>query len=223
MKDIPILYSTEMVRALLDGRKTQTRRLNGLENQNENPSMWKLAGDVYDPAWDEGDWKSCCDFQSLDTSIMSLAQCPYGQPGDILWVRESFFKSLNCGFVFKAGENKGVSYNEHFVKWKPNIHMPKTAARIFLQVKEIRVERLQDISAHDAKSEGVKLQWEYVPGSFQDSNNEKRAEKFYSGMHHLTAFNQLWESINGAESWNSNPWVWVISFERIEKPKNWPI
>lgn len=221
MKYLPILFSTEMVKALLDGRKTQTRRLNGLENQNENPSRWELAGAVYDPAWDEGGWKSCCDFQTLDKSVMSMAECPYGQPGDILWVRETF-RPIEQDFGVPRYEYKASEKINIRDKWKPGIHMPKIAARIFLKVTDVRIERLTDISNEDAIAEGIH---EYEDGTYKNYFKKKglRESDGCECWMPIASYQSLWCSINGVESWDADPWVWVISFERIDKPQNWPL
>ncbi|HNW91201.1 MAG TPA: hypothetical protein PKN48_16195 [Bacteroidales bacterium] len=167
----PILFSTPMVQAILEGRKTMTRRISKitpLDVANEN-----LLDDIL--------------------PIPIEQRCPYGQPGDILWVRESFFNHFSDLYSYKADNTKGNK------KWKPSIHMPKAACRIFLRITDIRVERLKNITEEDANNEGV----------FLDMWDNK-----------VTAFSNLWKKINGHDSWSANPWVWVISFERCEKPEN---
>lgn len=165
MKEIPILFSTPMVQAILEGRKTMTRRI----------------------VKDKDPW--------------SVITCRYGQPGDILWVRETFAIYLDA-FLFKAGY-RGVFKG---IKWKPSIHMPKDYARIWLQVEEIRVERLHSISKEDAISEGIerindKLFKCYGTSSLVVTNVPK------------DSFMTLWSEINGVESTHANPWVWVIKFK----------
>jgi len=195
MKAYPILFSTPMVQAILDGRKTQTRRV--------------VKG------------KEC------------WPKCPYGQPGDVLWVRESIaptfgeylHKETNLPFIYKA-DVKGLTESEEKslmkefgFKYKPSIHMTKAACRIFLQVKDVRVERLQDISEYDAIAEGVKHWYSflYAENRYQDYLNSTS-----SWRSSISSFQSLWASINGLESWDANPQVWVIEFERIEKPAGWP-
>lgn len=187
MKTKPILFSTEMVQAILDGRKTQTRRVVQLTNyhpslKHKQPEVMKIEDfKVYDANGD------------FDGNL----RMKYGNIGDILWVRETF-TTWNEEFCYKADnlrENKLLS-------WKPSIHMPKEAARIFLKIKNVRVERLHDVSRGDCMSEGCPF-----PNIARETNPKEW-------------FTSLWKSINGEESWNSNPWVWVIEFERVEKPLN---
>lgn len=182
----PILFSTEMVRAILDGRKTQTRRVVKDKMLQEN------NGDV-----DE------------EFLLLTMDKCPYGKVGDVLWVRETFnsdygFKDIEGnvsppGILYKA-TTPNLPFNGD--KWKPSIFMPKSACRIFLEITNIRVERLQDISDQDAKSEGA---------SPKEGVLFKRIERYDE------AFERLWISINGYESWDSNPYVWVIEFKQIVK------
>lgn len=185
MKERPILFSAPMVRAILDGRKTQTRRI--LKGSTEHKG-------VYNPAYlavhqnDKG-WKQIC---------------PYGKPGDQLWVRETFATGNPEHYwgnpIYKATFGAALKpVCEGFTKWKPSIHMPRAASRIDLLIKDIRVERLQDISKADCMAEGM--------SGLQD---------IHAGWHQSYA--GLWEKINGKNSWDENPWVWVIEFEKQENP-----
>lgn len=190
MNTKPILFSTEMVQAILAGRKTQTRRTKGLKVVNDNPdshlfNSFSIDNDNATFKRLEGMW------QGVDV--------PY-KTGDILWVRETF--AFNPDFQF-APIYKADSNITKFIKWKPSIHMPKEACRLFLKVTNVRVERLQDITEMDAIFEGC-MQY----------------EKDTDWMTALYGFELLWKKINGESSWKSNPWVWVIEFERIEKPEN---
>jgi hypothetical protein len=151
-----------MIRALLAGTKTQTRRV-----------------------------------AKLDTDGLPKWGCPYGQPGDRLWVRETFFKtgSPECPIVrYRAS----VQIHDFDFRWKPSIHMPRKFSRITLEVTGVRVERLQDISADDCQDEGI-TRSDYSPGDndWQD------------------AYKRLWETINGPGSWALNPFIWVIEFKRV--------
>ena len=160
-----------------------------------------------------------------------LQQCPYGQPGDILWVRETW-ASLGSGadieYGFKAGASGDTldAMKFYSLKWKPSIHMPKAACRLFLRIKDVRVERLQDITRDDCKKEGiayletVQEMWSQVGGSWYDYERKTFASLPSGKISPSMSFMSLWRSINGAESWNANPWVWVIEFERVEKPTN---
>ena len=188
MNTKPILFSTEMVQAILEGRKTQTRRIVKIKGTIPNNETKPLS---------THSCKSVYHFWGIDE-----VACPYGSPGDILWVRECF---NNCiinseeSFIYKADwETSDVK-----LKWKPSIHMPKEACRLFLKITNVRVERLKDITEMDAIFEGC-MQY--------DKNTNL--------MTALYAFELLWKKINGENSWNSNPWVWVIEFEKVEKPEN---
>nr|WP_279288381.1 hypothetical protein [Klebsiella pneumoniae] len=209
-----MIFNAEMVRALLDGRKTQTRR----------PIIWKQTrfteiGEREDGSkwpWSE-DAEHACDFWH---------PCPFGAVGDRIWVREAFRVHSRATdvatLVYKASERNSWTEQTRRVpvavcnkpatpeKWTPSLHMPRWASRILLEITDVRVERLNAINEHDAQAEGVaKLRggfWKhYQPGWTQ---------------HQLSArgsFVTLWKSIYGDESWNSNPWVWVIKFKRIEE------
>lgn len=211
MKAKPILFSGPMVQAILEGRKTQTRRIvkpqpeetrakgkKVLEVKEYNTANTSQGLAYYWKKDGYGEWESSESFS------------PKYQTGDILWVRETFTEgSDSLPFVYRAGypdyipahiENIPAIEN---MKWKPSIFMPKAACRIFLKVTDVRVERLQDITEQDAKSEGV----------FDNNFNANGITQFKSGFH------DTWESIHGKGSWNDNPWGWVYSFEKIEKPK----
>lgn len=205
MKFIPILFSTEMVHAILAGRKTQTRRL--LKLSNYNPSRTEKQPKVM----------TVKDLKLYDGNgeLIGDLIMKYGKPGDVLWVRESFLINVigESPYLYKAS-----STISKFLKWKPSIHMPKEAARIFLKIKDIRVERLFDISATDAIAEGIA-----AVDKINDIVFYKDYRKNYQPSvlrHPIKSFLSLWESINGVDSLNDNPWVWVIEFEKIEKPKN---
>lgn len=198
MKERPILFSAPMVRALLDGTKTQTRRLVKMKphhqiEQRDDGSNWPW---MYDGARDADWWMPC----------------PHGQPGDRLWVRETWAYGIhalaaardeNGPFVYAAD---GTTQGRLCDRWRPSIHMPRTASRITLEITGVRVERLQDISNDDAYSEGTGT---WAAETAKDGNKWPSMPR---------AFRGLWESINGAESWATNPWVWAIDFKRLEQP-----
>ena len=176
----PILFNTDMVRAILEGRKTVTRR--AVKPQPPATSVIRKRGS----AWNWSFWADC--------DMGYLMQPPY-QPGDILWVRETWNGDWCDHYIYKAdgGSAKAVGYAAE-PKWRPSIHMPKEAARLFLRVKEVSVERLREISALSAMDEGV-----------TDWND----------------FVRLWNAtIKSADlplyGWEANPWVWVISFEKMD-------
>jgi hypothetical protein len=193
MNQHPILFSTPMVQAILEGRKTQTMRIvkgiNIGENSNDtvNYSMKSAMGTNIEK-------------ERLGECFFGIGDyCPYGKVGDVLWVRETF----GTGGYFKTGWNyKASDELPKYEKWKPSIHMPKSACRIWLQITNIRVERLHDISEADAVAEGINTS--KISGDYNHTPVQE--------------FQDLWNSINGKESWDSNPWLWVLEFNRIEKP-----
>ena len=187
-KERPILFSGPMVRAILDGRKTQTRRV----------------------------------AKPLDIT------CPYGSPGDRLWVRETwtpdhaafyphFPVCYRAGFgpeyERKNGHVWSSEQNAWFPwKWRPSIHMPRWASRITLEITGVRVERLNDISEEDAIAEGIH---QFAALSLWGNDPKGTPAKLVGG-NPQEAFALLWESINGEGSWALNPWVWVIEFKRVD-------
>lgn len=203
-KERPILFSTEMVRAIQEGRKTQTRRTVKLKSI-KNPVCLQFHSNMF-PRYV---------FEDTELNHGYIIDCPYGKPGDILWVREKFRKLVNCqtgeeSFDFYA-EMPDDFHEKYPHSWKPSIHMPKDAARIWLEITNVRVERLMDINRYDAIAEGIS----------KDPVNSARYVNYVEGSstyNERTSFYSLWESINGKESLDSNPWVWVVEFKRIEKP-----
>lgn len=184
-----------MVRAILAGQKTQTRRALkkqpciSLANPNFNGQGWGF----YEDGRTGGPYQH-------------IGKCPYGQPGDRLWVRENCWAHKDTGEIFAYCAVDETLYDDNkTVKKVPSIHMPRAASRIDLLIKNIRVERLQDISEEDAASEGCPIQL------------EKRIKYIDRDDTARGWFRSLWGSINGADSWDKNPWVWVIEFERKQK------
>lgn len=219
MKYIPILFSTLMVQALLAGRKTMTRRVNGLDLINKEPDKYHVTNANY--------IKNGALMQKFFYgNECYVIKCPYGKVGDVLWVRESaslvlFPKADEKGneigknpiWMYRADQHDNIFVD----KWKPSIHMPKEACRIFLKITDIKVERLLDISEDDAIAEGV---YQYENGAYQ-FYTEKELHRVTAGINSaFGSFMSLWQSINGASSWDANPWVWVIKFEQIEKPED---
>lgn len=232
MKARPILMSAPMVQALLAGRKTQTRRA-----FKEQPSFLQIYRyknkEVYDGearqwCWHGKIWDNIFDF--ISNRLPMLAYCPYGKPGDLLWVRETWGiyqrgdstphgNPIDPAYVYRANnENYKPDIPDYAViepwRWRPSIHMPRRASRIALEITNIRVERLQDISHDDAATEGciVGTASGRVFNNFTDLRLSpllgvpcwKNCRDWYA---------DLWESINGADSWDANPWVWVIEFK----------
>lgn len=202
MKERPILFSAPMVRALLAGTKTQTRR--ALKPQ---PSEF-----VGGPGVTLRDG-SPAPLIALDDSVEPYGReiaCPYGQPGDRLWVRETFGFS-GSGYIpdihFRATNPEAPILG----RWHPSIHMRRIDSRITLEITSVRVERLQDISEADAQAEGATP----IPDPC-DHVRLACADIGCSGPQpHRVGFRALWQDINGPGSWDANPWVWAIEFRRV--------
>jgi hypothetical protein len=177
-----------MVRAILDGRKTQTRRI--VKAKDSDPkrciTLSMLMANVYEWRLQDGRWFG---IDGYDTPV--CADCPYGAVGDRLWVRETFAICADNNIFYKA-DGKPDPWDG--IKWKPSIHMPRRASRITIEITGVRTERLNDITEVDAIAEGA--QCEGVPAALTNRG----------------AFAKLWEVINGKGSWQHNPWVWVIEF-----------
>lgn len=221
IKERPILFSAPMIRAILSGNKTQTRRV--LKTQ---PEWMDSCGDIA--------LLYLHDFEYYIGEKPFV--CPYGEPGDILWVREGLVarqaydlmgnEIADTKFVHYAADDEPFLVNDFDVVWQFSrnsvspIHMPKEAARIWLRVKDVRVERLQDISEEDAKAEGILLD-KRREGDYYHWQHNTESGQWY--CHADDAFKSLWQSINGAESWDKNPFVWVVEYEVLSttgKPKN---
>jgi len=195
-KEKPILFSTEMVRAILAGRKTQTRRV--MKPQPDSP-IYKLPG--------RSEWffGRCKENNYTDTIVK-----PRYQKGDILWIRETW--GDNGERIFYKADSADTS--KMYGGWKPSIHMPRAAARIFLRVADVRVERLQEISEDDAIAEGCKYDWDgndwrtFYTIDKKTPINSSRAK-----------FGSLWNKINAKRSygWGVNPWIWVYTFEQTQE------
>jgi hypothetical protein len=221
MSDSPILFSAEMVRAILDGRKTQTRRVMKVQPW---PDATVEVG-PYHPHWIDRNGESqpgpstfgaVWDHQDIVNGGDTGLRCPYGAPGDLLWVREGFAVQPELwadnhgpqpihytadqviGFAGKPDQRQIEDYRS-----KPSIHMPRWASRITLRITDIRVERLQDITEDDARAEGCD------PARWIDET-DVGMEGYREG------FARLWNKINGPGAWDDNPWVWVVAFERVK-------
>ena len=213
----PILFSTEMVQAILEGRKTQTRRLHGLDEIKKNSNDWTFY------YFSKDDKRTFAHFRKQeDNKIKSIfGTSPY-QIGDILWVRETWQTTWNenkksWDTIYKADGGYWID-DDGIMKWKPSIYMPKEAARIFLEVSNVRVERLKDISEEDAIEEGIEI-IHYAENILPVFRNYLLKEK-KGTLNPRLSFRTLWEKINGEDSWNANPWVWVYEFKVVEKPKD---
>lgn len=199
MEERPILFKGEMVRAILSGQKTQTRRV-----VNPSPDLIHCGIPFINGHGQGGPG-------TKDRFI----RCPYGQPGDRLWVREtielrtlpgnSFLSPVYRADGSHVMDGAHKASNHEFMKRRvhSSIHMPRWACRIVLEIVSVRVERLNDISEADAGAEGIDFM-----RRFQDFDETITAKD---------CFEVLWESINGPESWQANPWVWVVEFKRVQQ------
>ncbi len=202
MKERPIIFNSDMVRAILDGRKTQTRRIIKPQPDVTEQELKEVG------AWVEGMTLSDHVNSAWQNGFIDV-QCPFGVIGDRLWVRETFALALPTAFgdivpkvIDPENKNSSAIFRASFnlrwaFGWKPSIHMPRWASRINLEITNVRVERLKDISEEDAKAEGCVNSLHLQGGRFANEN-----------------FAWLWQSIYGEESWFANPWVWVIEFDR---------
>ena len=221
---LPILFNTDMVRGILDGRKTVTRRLIKKLPDDAEFSGWLLDSTCQDDAKDIGSAGFKTLKQPTEKAGCLFVKPPY-QTGDILYVRETCYKGLNR-ILYKANYSENEKFYENGkeiqIKWHPSIHMPKEAARIWLKVKDVRVERLQEITPAQAEQEGVgDLFYEEI--GCDDKNYGNPVDEKYGIAKEQFAW--LWNSTIkksdiGRYGWDANPWVWVIEFERCEKPEN---
>jgi len=211
VKERPILFSGPMVRAILEGRKTQTRRVIKPKHEFFVDDGHDGINRVYYPCYVTG--------EPEPQEIL----CPYGSVGERLWVRETWAvvpKVSDDGPKHKAkGDGTGATWradwngNPSGFPWKPSIHMPRWASRITLEVTGVRIERLNDIDLADCIAEGI--EWKY-------RDDKTTHWRDYSGLDvscttsAYFSYQTLWESINGPLSWSLNPWVWVVEFKRIE-------
>jgi len=201
VKERPIIFSAPMVHAILEGRKTQTRRI--IKHRGESvPSDLEIYVGRY-PSGAAGwfvNWRH-------DFGPSRALDCPYGKAGDRLWVRETTWVEKDTGaFAWYVHQDVfAVDPGKDEVRKKPAIHMRRNEARILLEVVSVRVERLQQINEEDAKAEGV------TPREYRD--DDEGAEWKGSCW---AAFIKLWVSIHGQGSYNVNPWVWVVEFKRVD-------
>ncbi|HNX87729.1 MAG TPA: hypothetical protein PKH58_01495 [Paludibacteraceae bacterium] len=203
-KERPILFSTDMVQAILEGRKTMTRRTKGLAEISINAGHTQHSYEGKIPT--DNNIHAFARMWGGHFAETKHIKCSYGQPGDILWVRETWCND-------PRGSEDGISPYYYFKadfpntdvwkgSWKPSIHMPRKAARIWLEITEIKAERLYSISREDAIAEGCGNEGtDYPEGNFF----------------------ALWRKINGIDSYQSNPWVWVITYKVLSttgRPEN---
>jgi len=234
MKFIPKLFNTEMVIALLNGTKNQTRRIKGLEKLTNYyfQSLVHHATGTFTFV-ENGNYNPT----EADVVLVN----PPANVGDVLWVRENFYAAENFNnwsikqlFECKTSiyytsdrRNNAIEKPLHPGKNRPSIHMPKKACRLFLEVTEVTVERLNDISESDAINEGIEDMLLNVDTTATAYRNYLATYKDLQKDHwsHVAnnaveSYMSLWQKINGINSWNENPWVWVIKFKKIDKPNN---
>ena len=209
MKELPILFSGDMVRAILDGKKTQTRRV--ITQRLDDRPLVKAVWQGREPG------KALLRFGSRPITDEMNVPCPYGQPGDLLYLRETW--ATHRGFdgmkpselAYDGGGRPTVNYRADPLdghlssrgKWRPSIHMPKAFARIWLRVTEVRVERVQEISDEDSHAEGI---------------TDAEPNFLWIKGRARNRFRTLWDSTNAKHPWESRPWVWALTFERAEAP-----
>lgn len=224
MNDKPLLFTGDMIRALLreieqpGAGKTQTRRVikpqpRWYEAGDGLPATWSWAAKGADNpnSKNAGLYGNSAEMGETAFKQMLIDVCPYGQPGDLLWVREGFrsrrVDKLPGEVVYKADHPGAATVPGSYGRsWKPSIHMPRWASRLTLRITDVRVERVQDISEADAIAEGINLK---RAGAVQGES--------YGSAWAPRLFRELWDSINAAKGygWKENPWVWVIEFEVI--------
>jgi hypothetical protein len=194
MKERPILFSGPMVRAILDGRKTMTRRVVRLSageiaHEGGDGSLHAVANTT----------GGCC--------VERVIQCPYGVPGDLLWVRETWATTEQAGvhpsdaeILYRATDPDWVTWDGW--RWRPSIFMPRWASRLKLRITSVSVERVQEITEEDAMREGV------------NAESVSTQPGIYS---YRAPFAALWDDINAKRGfgWDANPWVWVVGFEQV--------
>jgi hypothetical protein len=222
----PILFSTPMVQALIEGRKTMTRRTKGLEKFNLSPDRFRFDGlDEEGVSY----YMEHLNENGKETENYFEIIPPY-KVGDVLWVRENYYTASNWDH-WKPSMLKSVNVKVFFVADSPNydiprplsrgkirpcIFLPKEYSRIFLKVKAVRVERLQDISDEDAKGEGAKDSFNYDEIKMLEGLGNWNIPKPF--FNHQFGFLSIWCKINGCKNWLENPFVFVYEFEIIEKP-----
>lgn len=210
MKERGMIFNSEMVRAILDGRKMQTRRIMKVQPGTPEFGLRRIiesskANENGMYFWSQDD---ACGIKARSKPF----SCPYGEVGDRIWVRETFRVHSRATdvatLVYRASVRNSWTEQTHRVpvavcnkpatpeKWTPSIHMPRWASRILLEITDVRVERLNSITESDAEAEGV------TDTGFGDLL--------------VDSFRYLWKSIYGDDSWQANPWVWVIEFKRVE-------
>lgn len=210
MKERPIIFKAAMVQAILEGRKSQTRRV---VKPQPPPRACAYVSDAKEMCW-------------IHPTIKDhRLTCPYGAPGDRLWAKEAFAPSLDKNGIVYRADDESLE-----VKWKPSIYMPRAASRITLEITNVRVERVQDISEADAEKEGLTFQQigkdPFQPNICRTCHEHRNRHVgtcacCFGGMGTLFdnrtyrgGFKFLWDSIH-KNGWEANPWVWVLEFKKL--------
>lgn len=214
----PILFSTPMVLAILNGSKTQTRRVVKIPDLIEHPDRFHYKGNSLE--FDipvraiPYDYRLYHSWDLINSNEAQWVTHSYS-PGDILWVRETWHPkrhNMPTGWKYEYKATAEEDGNPTDGPWKPSIFMPFEACRLFLEVTNIKVERLWDISSTDARNEGIENQFDTYLDYLANNKTEKsKISNYYFSAR--DSFFSLWEMINGKDSVLSNPWVWVISFK----------
>lgn len=228
MTERGMIFNAEMVRAILDGRKTQTRRIMKVQPESNQLGLLLITDSTKHSDIGKYHW---AESNATGNHVRSkLFSCPFGAVGDRIWVRETWSSDFANYYpndrVWYAADNnrqldievvdgvRGIYSPESDVhvpfRWQPSIHMPHWASRILLEITDVRVERLNAISEEDARAEGI------IDGGCLNCGEPEPCGCTNPEPDATDAFAYLWQSIYGQESWNANPWVWVIEFERVE-------
>ena len=208
----PIIFSTEMVKAILNGTKTQTRRIVKMPKDGISEANWGFT------AFTPENHISLRAKHANGEFGESFVKSPYGMPGDLLWVRETFCHEYIMGIIrpfIRFRSDTEPIYHKGY-KWKPSIHMPKSYAQIWLEIESISVEPLNNISEQDAIAEGIEVIGETIMDTPLYRDYLKPKEHRITGCNEcIESFKTLWQSIKGKDSWVEKPFVWVVKFKVI--------
>ncbi|HBR0057034.1 TPA: morphogenetic protein [Klebsiella quasipneumoniae] len=230
MTERGMIFNGEMVRAILDGRKTQTRRIMKVQPESNQLGLLLITDSTRHSDIGKYHW---AESNATGNHVRSkLFSCPFGAVGDQIWVRETFQGPLFdyelmdeyledsskfekpefCQYAADGGHRPEYLDADDNLRhgWRPSIHMPRWASRILLEITDVRVERLNAISEEDARAEGI------IDGGCLNCGEPEPCGCANPEPDATDAFAYLWQSIYGQDNWNANPWVWVIEFKRVE-------
>lgn len=211
--ELPILFQTEMVQAILADRKSQTRRDRNLDHVNDREYL-KTITRIEMGYSDTGEYGLLI-YRNGDQYNHTFIKSPFGKPGDLLYAKETWATIGANSVCFKAGMRTGLFTDRMRSAYKSSLHLRKADSRIWLMNEDIRVERLQDISEADAIAEGI-MEFESQNSGWSGPMYGLPTSKIY-GVNVYIAFYNLWVSINGQGSWNANPYIWVIRYRVLSK------